>query len=202
MFFGQRPWRPNVSLSDANTEQHARLALEKTVNVDYEQSIIYFKRALIYLRKVEKCSRQIRVAELQLASVLLQQMNFEGSLAIAEGAFRMMKDGINLCHSIFILLYELYFALSEPNKLLQMIFQMMNQQVMNSAVCKQVFGSPNDCAAHLFTLFNNIRDHIPPPLLTNVLTMLNNNEVFVTLMFCYLIFFYRGTSYWKNGKMY
>ena len=176
-FFGQRPWRPNISLSDVSTEHLARLALEKSITVDYEQSLIHFKRALIYLRKIEKCSRQIRVTELQLAKVMSKQKNFEGSLAITEVVFRMMRDGLGLYPSIYALLYELYFALCEPVKFLQVILQMMDYTVIRSTPLNQLFGPLEDCQAHLLVCFNNICNRKPPPLLPSVLSSLNNQEV-------------------------
>lgn len=176
-YIGQRPWRPNVSLTDLGSEHHARLALEKAVYTDYEQSINHFKRALVYLRKIERCNRQIIVAELQLALVLAKQKNFEASLAIAEVVFRMMKDSSGLYPSIFVLLYELYLVFNDPVKFIQIILMMMNEEFIQSNVARQIFGSSDDCQAHFLVCFNNVSHQKIPPLLPNVLTMMNQQEV-------------------------
>uniref|UniRef100_A0A7E4VLU6 Trafficking protein particle complex subunit 11 n=1 Tax=Panagrellus redivivus TaxID=6233 RepID=A0A7E4VLU6_PANRE len=178
VFLGQRPWRPNVSTADVTTEHRARVALEGSSKLDYERSIIYLRRALLHLRRIERCSRQMRVAELQVANVLTKQHNFDGALPIAETVFRMMQED-NSQHffiPIYTLLYELYFAVVDPVKFVQIILQMMNPEVTRSTACKQVFGTLKESTAHFLNCFNCICYQQPPPLLPTVLKSLSQSD--------------------------
>ena len=153
--------------------------VQKHTTVDYDRSSIHFKRAIVHFRKIEKCSRQMRVAELQLANVYLKEKNFGYALKVAELVFMMMREvnGLRFYLPIYFLLYELYLATCDPVKLLQVILQIMDFDIINSSACHSVFGTPSEETAHFLTSFNNICSQKPPPLLPTVLRMLSIPEV-------------------------
>uniref|UniRef100_A0A914YZ61 Trafficking protein particle complex subunit 11 domain-containing protein n=1 Tax=Panagrolaimus superbus TaxID=310955 RepID=A0A914YZ61_9BILA len=182
IFLGQRPWRPNVFLADPSVEHRARIALERYTTVNYEQSSIHFKRAIIHFKKIERCSRQMRVAELQLAKVLAKEKNFEAALIVAERVFIMMREvnGLRFYVPIYFLLYELYLAVCDPVKLLQIILQILDNDIINSSTCISIFGSAAEATSYFLTCFNNVCSQQPPtmvPFFLRVLTDQEQNEI-------------------------